>query len=103
MFDNISMVDNKVVVLEKFGLLLNPFVERHRDIVIKGLLTTNDRARFVRIVKRLCKLPCLKEISQITVKDFYYLLKLLRSDFNSVRLKIIISAYSIYIDKKYLA
>ena len=102
MSDNLSMVDNKVVVLEKFGLLLKPFVERRRDIVIKGLLKTNDKARFIRIVKRLCKLPCLQNVSHINVQDFYCLLKLLKSDFNSVRLKIIISAYSIYIDKKYL-
>jgi hypothetical protein len=96
------MDDNQLKVLEKFGLLLKPFVERRRDIVIKGLLKTNDKARFIRIVKRLCKLPCLQNVSHINVHDFYCLLKLLKSDFNSVRLKMVISAYSIYIDKKYL-
>jgi hypothetical protein len=96
------MNSEQAIILEKFGLLLKPFVERRRDIVIKGLLKTNDKARFVRIVKRLCKLPCLQSISIITVRDFYSFLKLLRADFNSVRLKMIISAYSIYIDKKYL-
>ena len=65
------MYNNQVMVLEKFALLLKPFVERRRDIVIKGLLKTNDKARFIRIIKRLCKLPCLKEIAQISVKDIY--------------------------------
>jgi hypothetical protein len=95
------MNNDQIAILEKFGLLLKPFVERKGDIVIKELLTTNDKAHFIRIVKRLCKLPCLQSLSNITVKDFYYLLKLLRSDFNNVRLKIVINAYSIYIDNKY--
>jgi hypothetical protein len=97
------MDDYSSVVVQKCGLLLLPFIERSRDLVIKNLLITEDKKRFIRIIKRLCKLPCLRQPSQITSKDFYCLLKLLRSDFNSVRLKIIIRAYSLYIDQRYTA
>jgi hypothetical protein len=97
------MDDYSYAVVQKCGLLLLPFVERSRDLVIKNLLITDDKSRFIRIIKRLCKLPCLRQPSQINSKDFYCLLKLLRNDFNNVRLKIIIRAYSLYIDQKYIS
>ena len=97
------MSGNNVLVVQKCGLLLLPFVGRPRDVVIKSLLLTNNKGRFIRIMKRLYKLPCLRTAAHVNSKDFYCLLKLLRNDFNSVRLKIIIRSYSLYIDQKYFS
>ena len=41
------MDDYSYAVVQKCGLLLLPFVERSRDLVIKNLLITDDKSRFI--------------------------------------------------------
>ena len=95
------MVQNNNVI-DKFGTILQNFINRRNDIVIRKIYSLHDKESLSILLYRLSKVPCLKKTCCIDQSDIDKLKKLIDEDFKKTKIELLIRTYEIYLDKNFI-
>ncbi|MDY6820883.1 MAG: hypothetical protein SVN78_04595 [Deferribacterota bacterium] len=95
------MAEN-INVINKFGAILQNFINRRNDIVIRKIYEINDKESFSILLHRLSKVPCLKKASCVNQSDIDKLKELIDEDFKKTKIELLVRAYEIYLDKNFI-
>jgi hypothetical protein len=85
----------------KFGQIIQNFVDRVDCRVFRKLLYAEDKEQFLKVINRLYNFACSKNLLNLTNVDLSVLIEYINSDFGKARLKLLVSSYSLYIDRKF--